>query len=61
MNHRFFWAKNRLAGIVINQDKILVDGMHHIKGKERAGETEIECIVEHIDEKDIYKKSVIMK
>ncbi len=48
-----------LPPIVINQDDVLIDGQHRLKGHEQAGVTEIECIVEHTkNEEEIYRRAV---
>jgi len=48
-----------LPPIIINQDNILIDGLHRIKANKQAGNTEIECVVEKTtSENEIYLRAI---
>ena len=46
------------ATIVINQNKILVDGRHRLESYKRRGLTEIDCIIENIPEDEILLRAI---
>ena len=48
-----------LPPIIINQDNILIDGLHRLKANKQAGNTEIECVVEKTaSENEIYLRAI---
>jgi len=48
-----------LPAIIINQDNILIDGLHRLKANKQAGNKEIECIVEKTEsENEIYLRAI---
>jgi len=48
-----------LPPIIINQDNILIDGLHRLKANKQAGNTEIECVVEKTEsENEIYLRAI---
>ena len=50
---------DNLPQIIINQDNILIDGLHRLKAHKQAKETEIECDVEQTEsENEIYLRAI---
>jgi len=50
---------DKLPPILINQDNILIDGLHRLRGHEKAEETEIEVIVEKTaSESELYLRAI---
>jgi len=48
-----------LPPIIINQDNILIDGLHRLRANKQAGNTEIECVVEKtVSENEIYLRAI---
>lgn len=48
-----------LPPILINQDNILIDGLHRLKANKQVGNTEIECLIENTNgENEIYIRAI---